>query len=231
MSRFNKYLNRPNAPMPQGHINRLHSGQEIQANHALQRNEINKLFQEKYLEAENGFCRLDNGSIYTSVLIKMPKVSLDMINWWFWWHAAEGIRYRIWYPEMHYDISINFQTPSDFGFDTKRLNDDETTIICAKVGSPSKGLWFVDMCHFVRVIDDGVEMRSRFWIGHHITKMNRIGKYLARSILNKPFIKRKLIPLKAGSSMFQHCSQEYHNLASFLPQLYDEEHNQESLEY
>jgi len=32
-----------------------------------------------------------------------------MIDWWFWWHAAEGVRYQLWYPDMHFDISSDFR--------------------------------------------------------------------------------------------------------------------------
>lgn len=260
MSKFQKYLDRPNAPIPERHQKILQSKQPISSNGALKRQDVNSLFNEGYLPIEDGYCRLENGSMYTSVLTKMPGVTLDMINWWFWWHAAEPVRYRLWYPDMHFDnstdfggyydddsksyaerlhlskhlvtedvgmgseeILIDFYDPIDFGFDKSKLDLKKVTIICAKVGSPSKGLQFVDMCHFVRVTDDGVEMRSRFWMGHHIEKMSGVGKGFVRTVLNKPFIKRNLIPEKAGYHMFQHCSQEYHNLGSLLPQLYSEE--------
>lgn len=259
-TQFEKYLNRPNAEMPKAHIEIIKNKIELNVIAALKRNNINALFNDGYLDKEDGFCRLENGSMYTAVLTKMPSVTLDMINWWFWWHAAEGVRYQIWYPEMHFDndsdfggyyndesksyserlhlsshlvtedvgmgkeeILINFKSPEEFGFDVNKLDPKKNTIICANVGSPSKGLWFVDMCHFVRTTEEGVEMRSRFWMGHHIQKMKGNGKSFLNSILNKAFVKRNLIPKKAGWNMFHHCSQEYHNLASLLPTLYKEE--------
>jgi len=108
MSKFEKYLNRPNAAMPKAHLAILEKGKVMPVASALPRADVNKLFDAGYLAGEDGFCRQDNGAMYTAVLTKMPKVSIDMINWWFWWHAAEGIRYRIWYPEMHYDIQSDF---------------------------------------------------------------------------------------------------------------------------
>jgi len=79
------------------------------------------------------------------------------------------------------------------------------------------------MCHFVRVVPSGgIEMRSRFWMGHKIEKMNGFGKGIVKALMNHAFIKRNLIPTKAGSNMFHHCSQEYHNMAEFLPELYAE---------
>ena len=261
MSRFDKHLTRKNAAMPKEHLAILEEGKEMPATAALQRGDINKLFDQGYLAGENGYCRMDNGSMHTAVLIKMPNVTIDMINWWFWWHAAESIRYRIWYPDMHFateadfggysedetksyrerlhlsshlvtedvglgkeKILINFMHPKDFGYDVNKLNDKETTIICAKVGSPERGLWHTHMCHFVRIVPSGgIEMRSRFWMGHHIEKMSGFGKGIVKSLMNTSFVKRNLLPTKAGSSMFHHCSQEYHNMGEFLPALYQEE--------
>ena len=82
-------------------------------------------------------------------------------------------------------ILINFMHPKAFGYDVNKLNDKETTIICAKVGSPERGLWHTDMCHFVRVLPTGgIEMRSRFWMGHQIEKMNGFGKGLVLSLIH-----------------------------------------------
>jgi len=260
MTKFDKYLDRKNAPMPQGHLDILQEGKEISAASVLQRNEVNKLLNSGYLASENGFFRQEDGSTYVAVLTKMPKVTLAMIDWWFWWHAAESVRYRIWYPEMHFDndsdfgghyddetktykerlhlsthfvtediglgkekIIINFMSPSEFGFDINKLNPENETIICAKVGSPKTGVWAVEMCHFVRVTDDGVEMRSRFWMGHQLQRMGGFGQAFLNVILNKSFVKRNLIPKEIGHHMFHHCSQEYHNLGAFLPELYQEE--------
>lgn len=246
--------------MPKRHLDILEKEQEMAANAVLPRSGINKLFNKGYLEGENGYRQLKDGSTYVSVLTKMPNVTIGMIDWWFWWHAAEGVRYQIWYPDMHYDIKADFQgyyeddtktyrerlhlsshvvtedvglgkddilidfmPPATFGFDNKKLNED-VTIICARVGSPDRGVWGTDMCHFVRTTEEGgVEMRSRFWIGHKVRRMSGFGQSILNTILNQPFVKRKLIPKKIGKAMFHHCSQEYHNLAEILPQVYQEE--------
>lgn len=259
MTKFSRYLNRKNSLMPKEHLRILNQDQEIEADLVLSRNDINKLFNSGYLSGENGFRQLEDGSTYVAVLTKMPKVSIKMIDWWFWWHAKEGVRYQIWYPEMHYDIEADFQEhyddetksyrerlhlsthlvtedvglgkdkilidfmhPEDFGFNKSGLNDN-VTIICAKVGSPEKGVWGTEMCHFVRVMDNGIEMRSRFWIGNKIERIGGLAKGFLNFILNRPAIKRKIIPKAVGKAMFHHCSQEYHNLADILPLIYQEE--------
>ena len=261
MQKFDKYLNRENSPIPDEHLIILKSGTEIPLHWVLNKEDINRLFENGYLEGENGFRRLSDGSTYVSVLTKMPEVSIEMIDWWFWWHAKEAIRYQVWYPEMHFDIDadfqgryedesislrerlylsthlvtedigigreeilIDFKSPEVFGFDAHLLSN-EVTIISGRVGSKKWGIWGTDMCHFVRKTKNGgVEMRSRFWIGNRIERMRGIGKPFMNSILNQSFLKRKLIPKGIGQAMFYHCSQEYHNLAAILPELYREEH-------
>ena len=258
MSSYHKYLGKSNSPMPKAHLDILEKGDEIAEHVVLKRNDINQLFKNGYLTCENGFHQFNDGSTYVAVLTQMPNVTIEMIDWWFWWHAAETVRYQIWYPEMHFDISADFQghydnetksyrerlhlsqhlvtedigvgqdkilidfiPPTQFGFKKEQLSN-EVTIICARVGSPNKGVWGTEMCHFVRKVKKGVEMRSRFWIGNKIERMK--GLTFLNGLLNQPFVKRILLPKALGSKMFHHCSQEYHNLAALLPQLYQEEH-------
>lgn len=259
MSSYTKYLKRPNTPMPKEHLDILEKGQEVSDDLMLPLKEINQLFKTGYLKGENGFRRNEDGSVYAAILTKMPKVKIEMLDWWFWWHAAEDIRYQIWYPDMHFAISADFQghynndsksyrerlhlsshlvtenvgtgkekilidfmNPADFGFDETKLDPKKMTIICARVGSTDRGVWGTKMCHFVRTTDEGVEMRSRFWIGHQVERMGGFAQDFLNSILNKPFVKRKLIPKGLGKAMFHHCSQEYCNLREILPQLYKE---------
>ncbi len=255
---IDNYLNRPNAPMPQEHIDILENKTEISVASILKREDVNQLLKPGYLPTENGFTRLEDGTVYVSVLTKMPNVTLDMIDWWFWWHAAEGQRYQIWYPDMHFDISsyfrgsytdttktyserlhlsthlvnedlgsgaddilIDFMHPSEFGFDVNRLDRTKETIICARVGDPAMGSWGSEMVHFVRTTDEGVEMRSRFWIGNKIYKIDKSEEVNLDLILNKPYVKKRLIPEDVGVNMFHHCSQEFHNLAEVLPEVYN----------
>ena len=184
-----------------------------------------------------------------------------MIDWWFWWHATESIRYQIWYPEKHFGIKsdwggyyndesksyrerlnhsthyvtedigvgketlvIDFMSPEAFGFDIGKMRTSKMgTIICGKGGFYDKGVWTADMCHAVRETEDGLEMRSRFWIGNEIDRMNKFGRTIINSLLNKPFIKRRLIPKNLGRYLFFHCTQEFNNLSSILSVLYQKE--------
>lgn len=229
-------------------------------NSAMQFNCINDLLAPGYLPMENGYVELLDGSVFVAILTPMPNVTGEMIDWWFWWHPLNSLRYKIWYPQAHFStkldvdqkeyinrkgpyrerywnttnypvedigtgtdtLSITFIPPEEFGFDTSRFDKGGVeTVVCAKVGSVGKKLTqLAKMCHFVRKSENGVEMRSRFWIGHKIQKKGMKEDGLINTFINKPMIKKRLIPKGIGHAMAMHCAQEYSNLASILPDLF-----------
>jgi hypothetical protein len=75
------------------------------------------------------------------------------------------------------------------------------------------------MCHFARATEDGIELRSRFWIGEHIELYAAAGR-LINPILNTAFVRTKSVPKKAPEALARHCAQEYANLAAMLPELW-----------
>ena len=260
MDKYAKYLNRQMAAIASEHAEIIRHKNDISISDILNRSDINRLLDKGNHDCENGFRRLDDGSVYVAVCTDMPDVTVEMINWWFWWHAAEDIRYQIWYPDMHFAIQsdfqghynddlmtyaerlqmsrhivtenigvgreellIDFMSPKDFGFDVNKINTSTETIICARVGSPDRKVWATEICHYVRTTERGVEMRSRFWIGYDIKMMTGLLRRPANWFLNQPLIKKSIIPKQLPVKMFYHCSQEYHHLASILPDLYKEE--------
>ncbi|MEM0202590.1 MAG: hypothetical protein QXO16_03175 [Archaeoglobaceae archaeon] len=246
---YEKYLKRKNAPLPESHREILEKGEDIPLEGVLKFSEKDKLLEDRSLPFENGFYHFEDGSAYVACLTRMPKVTVEMLRWWFWWHSLEPIRYRIWYPEKHFDVYtdssgfthyvtedvgtgkqkliIKFLTPSEFGFDQSKLDSldfEKVAIICAKVGIKRAWLtiWHTKMCHVARETEHGVEMRSRFWIGERLEVEGFGGRALAW-LLNKSAVKRKIIPRGIGRHMFHHCAQEYHNLSELLPEVYKEE--------
>jgi hypothetical protein len=77
------------------------------------------------------------------------------------------------------------------------------------------------MCHFVRRKEKGVEMRSRFWVGHKVLKAGVSDKSIINRLINKKIAKKLLLPKNVGLALAMHCTQEYNNLAQILPELYD----------
>ena len=73
---------------------------------ALMPDEIEKMYEPGYMEVETGYCTLDNGAGYLCVNNVFPGVTMEMMQWWFAWHALEQIRYRIWNPVCHPTIAV-----------------------------------------------------------------------------------------------------------------------------
>jgi hypothetical protein len=218
----------------------------------------NDLLQPGYHKYETGYCFMPDNSCYVAVLTRMPGVTGEMLDWWFWWHALEDLRYKIWYPGSHVanhakdqgqlqnpalsprerywnnpqypledvgigmeQLSITFMPPEDFGFDTARFAEAGiATAICTRVGSVVKKSLHTDMCHLVRTTADGVEMRSRFWIGRKLRLTMLSDEAFVQRLINTRLVRKLLIPTDTPAQMVHHCAQEYSNLAAILPELY-----------
>jgi hypothetical protein len=68
---------------------------------------INDLLDPGYHEVEAGWCIMPNGTGYIANHLPMPGVTVDMVNWWFAWHSLEDLRYKIWWPDGHFGISLS----------------------------------------------------------------------------------------------------------------------------
>lgn len=255
-----EYYNRKPANVPPKVISDIQSS-PCPGENSLLFEKINDLLNPGYLSLENGFCHMPDGSVFVAVLTEMPKVTGDMLDWWFWWHPINALRYKVWYPEAHYGtsldidideyskrkglyakrywnttnypvedigtgretLSIKFIPPADFGFDETRFSEaNVSTAICGIVGSVSKKLTqHTYMCHFVRKKGNGVEMRSRFWVGHTVLKSGFSEESIINRLINTKVAKKLLLPKKVGFALAMHCAQEYNNLAEILPELYE----------
>jgi len=80
---------------------------QIDPSQALLPEGINDLLEPGNFEVETGWCMLDNGAGYIAVRQVMPGITVEMIDWWFAWHALEDLRYRIWYPPYHLGIGVD----------------------------------------------------------------------------------------------------------------------------
>jgi phloretin hydrolase len=118
-------------------------------------------------------------------------------------------------------LSIHFLPPKDFGFDVTRFKKAGiATAICTRVGSVSKGAEHTDMCHVVRNVKGGVEMRSRFWIGRKMKVKTFSEKALVNRAANTKAVRLTMIPKETPYRMALHCAHEYCNLAEILPGLF-----------
>jgi len=208
--------------------------------------EMNKMLEKGYLPIENGYTQFEDGSGYVAVNIQFPEASGEMLDWWFHWVGYDTMRYKIWYPGLHalalyeprvipdtfsishavslhtegitkhtvetlrkggdlQDLMITFVSPEQFDLEDSLLGEDQWAV-CANV--QSGGRTVLQMVHFIRKTEEGVEMRSRFWVGREFP-------WIARKIALDP---EELYDLA------HHCLTEYTQLASFLPEVYENYH-------
>lgn len=252
MHELSNFLDRPNVPVADEVERELAAG-PIDPAAALRADELAQLLTPGYLHAETGYCRNPDGSAFVAVLTPMPKVTAEMIDWWFDWHPRDPMRYRIWFPDQHFDISfqqaarpgekpfynsihhpvedvglgrsrirIEFVEPVEFGFPANSFEPRvSSTIVCGYAGDDRLKVRHTRMCHFVRDVDVGVELRSRFWIGSLISSY--ASSPLVRPfnrLMNTKVLRSRAIPKRAPETLARHCAQEYANLAELLPELW-----------
>ena len=103
---YANYYYRKNAMIPPDIINDIQNSPYPFEN-ALQYEKINDLLNPGYLSLENGFCCMPDGSVFVAILTEMTEVTGEMLDWWFWWHPINPLRYKIWYPETHFDTTVD----------------------------------------------------------------------------------------------------------------------------
>ena len=210
--------------------------------------EMNRLFDDGYLDLELGYGYLKDGGSVLANKTFFPGCTPEMFDFWFAWHGVEAMRYKIWNPQQHYSVQtlnmekamdkslslkerywdtthnvyedcgegptrifINFRNPADIGFDPEKLKDFKGTIVCSgNEKSPTI------MCHFMRPVEGGCELRSRFWIGWSVID----GKPV------RVLPEGAKLPLNSVKSLLMHNIKEFTHLASILPEVYAEFHEE-----
>ena len=113
------------------------------------------------------------------------------------------------------ELFATFRQPQEMGFDEEKIGTKACgTIVTSNSGTVADpSAMSVVMCHFVRETEDGIELRSRFWLGWHI-------------VAGKPV---KILPDGAATPLIQpkmllaHNMKEFQNLADLLPRIYPEQ--------
>jgi hypothetical protein len=125
--------------------------------------------------------------------------------------------------QQRVDITISFVDPSYYGFDISRFA--EANIVshaCGEVWFQKPSVRIGTMIHLARKIDDGIEVRSRYWLADTVkVKVPLIGYELNLDRLAQVFgLKSRLAGLSVGYEQLLHDQIEFTNLASFLPEIY-----------
>lgn len=97
----------------------------------------NDILRPGYLEVENGYAVLPDGTGVVATKVEMPGVTPEMIDWWFAWHGLKDLRYKVWCPTQHYAIHVHEKDLAhrmDQNLSLKERNWGTTDVVSEDVG-------------------------------------------------------------------------------------------------
>ena len=114
-------------------------------------------------------------------------------------------------------LRLDFKRPRDMGYDESKIDTDAcNALICANCrtyGTAERPDMPVVMTHFLRPVEGGSELRSRFWFGWQIKDGEPV----------KSVPDGVTIPDMPNIKLLEHNVIEFTNLAAILPLVYAEE--------
>lgn len=123
-------------------------------------------------------------------------------------------------------VRIEFRAPTELGFSSDCLGLPEVaTVVGGYAGDEKLRLAHTVMAHVFLNEGEGVVLRSAFWLGARIRPYAPAPlaalAALAAPLLDLPAVRRRAIPGDVAPALARHCAEEYANLATLLPELYD----------
>jgi len=197
--------------------------------------------------------RLPDATYLVAVRTSMPEVRAEMVRWWFSDFLQTTEHYNWWHPKDHVwmdwenkepgkiegashlvheyiggDLSklrIQFVNSDEFfGYDA---NDEDTFVICARIGLLDEEMNIAKMCHVVVNTLNGAEMRSRFWLGHVAEREgNKTLTSIKGFIGNRPVTRLFAVNKQTAEDLKLHATEEMIFLAELLPTLYQSRQTQ-----
>ena len=202
----------------------------------------NEILSDADLQKEVGFKKMDDGTYLISMICPMPGITSEMIEWWFWWHVQDNLRYQVWFPGQHFSISYSKKDRSFFEQAKMPAFRANTQYPKERIGGVKMPLRidFVTPEEFgfskqlmeennIPIIVCGHVGAFKGLIKHtemaHIFKQTEDGLFLiSRFWLGKtmknPLLKKLIITENMARGMAEHCCGEYRNLCEILPGLY-----------
>lgn len=220
--------------------------------YALSRNAItptsfaskNDILASTKLQNEVGYTQLDNGTYLVDMICPMPGITVDMIDWWFWWHAQDSLRYQVWYPSDHVRIKYPkkdrtyFEQPNvpaflpNTQFPVERIGGIKMPLRIDFVTPEEFGFSRQAMRdnHIPKIVCGHVGVFNNL-VKHtemaHIFKETEnglllISRFWLGETMKNPILKKRIITDEMAKGMAEHCCIEYRNLCEILPILYNE---------
>lgn len=252
---YAKYFECPMAPPNEKSMDEIRKG-PMDAKYAITPEQINTMLQHGDAEVENGYCIMPNGTAYVATSNFFPGCTLEMMQWWFAWHALEPLRYSIWHKNGHHsvavsdidrakildpdlpleeksrgvihfvvedmgagldDILIHFMSPKEMGFDMEKFHEPAISGViggwCERHSRVRDEAGVSIMLHTFREKPEGLELRTRFWLGYKYLKGHPVCMMPPGMIL----------PEEGALGLAVHSIEEYSNLAAILPELYEQQ--------
>jgi hypothetical protein len=119
-------------------------------------------------------------------------------------------------------LAIEFHEPASFG--VTGLDALGATAICARTADRVLSSEGGCLVHLIVPTPRGSEMRSAFWLGQITNRLPVVGSLIS-ALVNRRYVRERVIPDRFLLDLFQHCSEEMNHLAKFLPALYREAHS------
>lgn len=216
---------------------------------ALQKNDItltsfenkNDILMHADLQKEVGFKKAADGTYLVSMVCPMPDITAEMIDWWFWWHPQDSLRYQVWFPGEHFSVSYAKKDRDFFLQPTLPPFQANTQYPVERIGGFRMPLRIdfvspeafgfskqaIEENHIAKIVCGHVSAFGGL-IRHtemaHIWKQTENGLFMfSRFWLGKtmnPLLRRLIITDGMAKGMAQHCCIEYRNLAQILAPLY-----------
>lgn len=153
---------------------------------------------------------------HTDNSLELPKKPGAKAHWGAVHHPVEDIGTGT----VH--ARIAFLPPVELGFSTDALDDPRVgTIVCGQVGDDRKRVRHTVMAHVFLAADDGLVLRSHFWLGAAIRPY--LPAPLAtpiQKLANTAALRRLALPKELPAALARHCAEEYANLGGLLPELH-----------
>lgn len=238
---YEKYLKMENAVIPADIAEKLENQGNITA---VDFSEKNKFLKNKELTREIGYTRLDNGDYLVSMEVKMPGVTKEMVDWWFWWHPMKKERYMLWYPGEHMNISYAPENEKYFNQKVQPPFEPNINYPIERIGGMVMPLSisFVTpeqfgydkklmkessvatiICGHVGAFKDRIphtEMSHIYFQEPDGLRLN--GHFWIGARCKNPLLRKIMCTSKNAKGMAEHCYVEYTNLARKIPLLYAE---------
>ena len=202
----------------------------------------NDILADVRLQREFGFARFVSGDYIVSMPCPMPGVTPEMIRWWFWWHAQDPLRYRVWYPGEHFGISTDKKNSAYFSapklppfqpnthYPVERIGKLVLPLKIAFVTPEAFGFSAAAMReNDIPLIVCGSVGAAYGLVEHtemaHIFKRTENGLMLISRFwlgcrLKSPLLRGAMLTDATARGMAEHCCVEYRRLAQILPAIY-----------